>query len=334
MVTWCVFCCRVSDEQRSSLQDTQAASITGAVPSTQQEQQEVQAVQDHTCVLEKHASFMAAKALASACMEQASTSQPSTPRRPGTGTSAAGPGQLSASEAAPSAPAQAAGPATPSTAGQPNQGAHAVSAVMPGAAAAAGVQESSTSGLRTPVMLPPDAADLPMQAVLDELDTLLAKSDELRSSVQLRSSRQVSGQHTSTHLSRRSSFSALDKPLTAAATAGVSAGSSILHSGRSTDWDEAARSSRRRSNSQPPAGDRGADAASSSSRSSGLHSRVEGDMEDNFDRSVLDSTEVRDEIRQHLQMVRNTASCVHGCTERSPPQSMPNPNPVGCCLLD
>jgi hypothetical protein len=149
-----------------------------------------------------------------------------------------------------------------------------------------------------------------MQAVLDELDTLLAKSDELRSSVQLRSSRQVSGQHTSTHLSRRSSFSTLDRPLTAAAAAGVSAGSSILHSGRSTDWDEAARSSRRRSNSQPPAGDRGAGAGSSSSRrSSALHSCVDDDMEDSFDRPVLDSKEVRDEIRQHLQMVREETSC-------------------------
>jgi hypothetical protein len=37
-------------------------------------------------------------------------------------------------------------------------------------------------------------------------------------------------------------------------------------------------------------------------------------MEDSFDRTVLDSTEARDEIRQHLQMVRNKVAawaCLH-----------------------
>jgi hypothetical protein len=109
---------------------------------------------------------------------------------------------------------------------------------------------SSNNGRKTPVVLPPDAADLPVQAVLDELETLLAKSDELRSSAQLRSSRQVSGQHTSAHLTPRHSLSALERP--GAGSAAPSFHSSSLHS---SDWDELDRgSSRRRSSSQPPLG--------------------------------------------------------------------------------
>lgn len=262
--------------------------------TAQQEWQQAQAAQSHSFRLDEQAAVLAAQAIASACAEPAAAHSHSL---------------LSTSATAHSARHTA--PATPN-ASQHSKTAHESNASAATAALATGLQEGALSGLRTPVMLPPDAADLPVQAVLDELDTLLAKSDELRSSVQLRSSRNVSGQHTSTHLSRRNSFSVLDRPLAAAAAelsaaaAEVGAGGSILHSRGSTEWDEAARSSRRRSSSQPPSG-RG---AGSRSRSSSRHrSRGDGDVDDSFDRTMLDSTEARDEIRQHLQMVSIAAPC-------------------------
>jgi hypothetical protein len=235
-------------------------------------------------MLEQQAAHMTAHAIASVCIDSASST----------------PASALHTAAAPESPPAAAAPSSsegPST--SPNAG--TCTGASPAAAAA--VQDSSVSGVRTPVVLPPDAADLPVQAVLDELETLLAKSDELRSSVQLRSSRNASGQHTSTHLSRRNSLSVLDRPLMAAVAA-PSDGSSVLHSRHSTEWEEAARSSRRRSSSQP-ASARSRDGSSSSCRRTGDSTAGDGDLEDRFDRTMLDSTEVRDEIRQHLQMVRN-----------------------------
>lgn len=200
---------------------------------------------------------------------------------------------------------------------------------------------SSGGGGKTPVVLPPDAADLPVQAVLDELETLLAKSD-LRTSAQLRnnnnssSSRQTSGQHTSTARSRRNSLSCtLDlSKVTQASTSGSSA---TLHSCQS-GWDQSQSQSssnqcsargRRRSSSQPPATDRSgrsdvaAAAATTSTTSSsgggasgggGGVGDCDSTMADRFTRTVLDSTEVQDEIRQHLQMV-SCCSCCDCCLD-------------------
>jgi hypothetical protein len=135
--------------------------------------------------------------------------------------------------------------------------------------------------------------------VLDELDSLLAKSDELRSSVQLRSSRQFPDQHSVTHAAAANdSLSVLDRPLTGTAAASHGSSSSMSRSHQSADWDAAAGSS-----SQPSAADADDDKCGSSSSSKERPSTGDGDLEDSFKRTVLDSTEVRDEIRQHLQMV-------------------------------
>lgn len=167
-------------------------------------------------------------------------------------------------------------------------------------------------------MLPPDAADLPVQAVLDELETLLARSDA-RSCAQLRGhSRQVSGQHTSTLLSRRNSYSTVLDRAAAGAGDGHSSSShsgrhSALHSRQSLDWEltscaeclSRTSSSRRRSSSHPGGqGSGGSGSRGSSSRGSEYGSVGDADSSDRFRRTVVDSTEVRDEIRQHLQMVR------------------------------
>lgn len=276
--------CRVTDEGGSSLQ----ASNTGCTGSTKQDQCPAHAqAQDPGSGLDQQAATLCAEAIASAATEPADQAQ----HAPADGTAAAAP--------------VAALPATPSAAGQSTTGLQLGASTNVPPTPAAGNQNSSASGLRTPVVLPPDAADLPVQAVLDELDTLLAKSDELRSSVQLRSSRQVSGQHTSTHLSRRNSLSALDKPLLSAAAAAAAE----ARAGSGTEWEDAARSSRRRSSSQPPAADR---PRRSSSRSSVLHIRVNADADTGLTRTtMLDSTEARDEIKQHLCMVRLAAGAQH-----------------------
>lgn len=275
--------CRVTDEGSSSLH----ASNIGCAGSTKQDQCPAHAqAQDPGSGLDQQAATLCAEAIASAATEPADQAQ-----------------HTAADSTAAAAPV-AALPVTPTAAGQSTTGLQLGGSTSVPPTPAAGNQASSASGVRTPVVLPPDAADLPVQAVLDELDTLLAKSDELRSSVQLRSSRQVSGQHTSTHLSRRNSLSALDKPLlSAAAAAAVEA-----RAGSGTEWEEAARSGRRRSSSQPPAADR---PSRSSSRSSVLHSRVNVDAETGLTRTMPDSTEARDEIKQHLCMVRLAAGAQH-----------------------
>ena len=281
-------CCwlrRVSGDETGGAQDPmQETKADAEVPQQQEPAQE--------SMLEQQAAHMTAHAIASVCIDSASSTPASALHTAAAPESPPAAAALSSSE----------GPST-----SPNAG--TCTGASPAAAAA--VQDSSVSGVRTPVVLPPDAADLPVQAVLDELETLLAKSDELRSSVQLRSSRNASGQHTSTHLSRRNSLSVLDRPLMAAVAA-PSGRSSVLHSRHSTEWEEAARSSRRRSSSQPASarsrdGSSSScrDGSSSSCRRTGDSTAGDGDLEDRFDRTMLDSTEVRDEIRQHLQMVRN-----------------------------
>ena len=188
--------CRLPDEGGSSLH----ASNTGCAGSTKQDKAQAQ---DPGSGLDQQAATLCAEAIASAATDPADQAQPA------------------ATDSTAAAAPVAALPVTPSATGQSTTGLQLGASTSATPTPAAGHQNSSrpASGLRTPVVLPPDAADLPVQAVLDELDTLLAKSDELRSSVQLRSSRQVSGQHTSTHLSRRNSLSALDKPLLSAAAA-------------------------------------------------------------------------------------------------------------------
>lgn len=308
---------RVTEEGGSSLH-VSSADHTG---SMQQEERPAQAqAQDPGTGLDQQAAALSAEAIASAATESADQAY-----------------QHAAADSTTAAADAAVLPVAPSAAGQSTtdlqSGTTAASTPTP----AAGTQDSSSaSGLRTPVVLPPDAADLPVQAVIDELDTLLAKSDELRSSVQLRSSRQVSGQHTSTHLSRRNSLSALDKPLLSAAAAAAAE----ARAGSGTEWDEATRSSRRRSSSQPPAADR-ASPRRSSSRSSVLHSRV--DAESGLTRTVLESTEAQEFTRQQsLCMItsqqsnklntaeqRDAATSVGGLVTPRSAQQVPAASPVG-----
>lgn len=270
-------CCRVFAEESSQQQEHAAGDDSGQQQQETQQagvQQQASAQSGPDTAVELQAVQLAAHAIASAYTDPDDDAQLPAP-----------------APAGPASPAPTS--VAPSTQEAPMQ------ATPAGHAAHEAVQDACSSGDNTPVVLPPDAADLPVQAVLDELDSLLAKSDELRSSVQLRSSRQFPDQHGVTHAAAANdSLSVLDRPLTGTAAASHGSSSSMSRSHQSADWDAAAGSS-----SQPSAADADADKCGSSSSSKERPSTGDGDLEDSFKRTVLDSTEVRDEIRQHLQMV-------------------------------
>jgi hypothetical protein len=268
-------CRRVFAEESNQQQEHAAGDDSG------QQQQETQQAGDHQqasaqhgadAAVELQAAQMAAHAIASAYTDPDDDAHTPAP-----------------APADPASPARVS--AAPSTQEAPMQAAPAAHAGHEG------VQDSCSSGHNTPVILPPDAADLPVQAVLDELDSLLAKSDELRSSVQLRSSRQFPDQHSTATHSTDNSLSVLDRPLTGTAAAAHGSSGSMSRSQHSADWDTSGGGS-----GQPSPSDAGDDERGSGSTKE-RPSTGDGDLEDSFKRTVLDSTEVRDEIRQHLQMV-------------------------------
>jgi hypothetical protein len=261
------------------------------------EQQQASAQLGPDAAVELQAAHMAAHAIASAYTEADGDEQPPVSAPADSLSADLGPAQVSAA---------------PSTQETPMQATPAVHA------AHEAVQDACSSGHNTPVVLPADAADLPVQAVLDELDSLLAKSDGLRSSVQLRSSRQFPDQHSATQAAAgKDGLSVLDRPLTGNTAASHGRSGSMSGSHQSADWDAAAAN-----DSSQPSADGADDDKSGSSKE--RPSMGDGDLEDSFKRTVLDSTEARDEIRQHLQMVSVlTAMCCCWTTIAYKPQPSP-----------